>query len=159
MELKLHERVRISPIIPRQAEHVEWSIIRNSDESFLFQKLDSSAQVEIPASFIEKVNRFCGMTPALVQLMGRLQWNSVDQRWQLTSEKPESGPQGQHGFSKYVDFDYPRRTSYSGGFAWCREDRLAQCLSQGRYIFYDTDGNYLRVHGPDIDQILVSDQP
>ncbi len=159
LELKLHERVRIAPIIPRQAEQAEWLIIRNSDGSFLFQKLDSGAQVEIPASFIEKVHRFSGMTPALVQLVGRLQWNSVDQRWQLMSEKPDSGPRGQHGFSKYVDFDYPRRTNYSGGFAWCREDRLAQCLSQGRYIFYDTDGNYLRVHGPDIDQILVSDQP
>lgn len=157
--LKLNDRVRIASTIPRSAEQVEWLIIGESKGSFLFQKSDSDAQVEIPASFVEKVHRFSGTTAALVQLAGRLQWNSVKQRWQLMSEKPESGPRGQHGFSKYVDFEYPRNMHYDGGFAWCREDRLAQCLSQGRYVFYDGDGNYLRVPGPDIDQILVSDRP
>jgi hypothetical protein len=29
----------------------------------------------------------------------------------------------------------------------------------GGTSFYDADGNYLRVGGPDIDQILVSDRP
>jgi hypothetical protein len=157
--LTLNDRVRIAPTIPRQAEQVEWLIVQDSEGSFLFQKLDSGARIEIPTSFIEKVHRFSSVTPALVQIAGRLQWNSVNQRWQLMSEKPESGPSTQHGFSKYVDFDYPRRKDYTGGFAWCREDRLAQCLSQGRYVFYDGDGNYLRVGGPDIDQILVSDRP
>jgi hypothetical protein len=156
--LKLNERVRIVPIIPRSAENVDWLIIEESAAGFVFRKSDSDAQVEIPASFIEKVHRFSG-TAALVQLAGRLQWNSVGQRWQLMPEKPESGQRGQHGFSKYVDFDYPRNMNYVGGFAWCREDRLAQCLSRGRYVFYDADGNYLRVGGPDIDQILVSDRP
>lgn len=159
LDLKLNDRVRIAPVIPRRAEQPEWLMVGDSGGALLFQKSDSDAQVEIPASFIEKVHRFSGTAPALVQLAGRLQWNSVNQRWQLMPEKPESGPRGQHGFSKYVDFDYPRRMNYSGGFAWCREDRLAQCLSQGRYVFYEADGNYLRVHGPDIDQILVSDRP
>jgi hypothetical protein len=157
--LKLNDRVRIAPTIPRPAEQAEWLNIGESEGSFLFRKSDSDAQVEIPASFVEKVHRFSGTTAALVQLAGRLQWNSVTQRWQLMSEKPESGSRAQHGFSKYVDFEYPRNMNYAGGFAWCREDRLAQCLSQGRYVFYDADGNYLRVHGPDIDQILVSDRP
>jgi hypothetical protein len=157
--LKLNGRVRIAPIIPRCAEPTEWLIIGESNEVFLLRKSDSDAQVEIPASFIEKVHRFSGTTAALIQLAGRLQWNSVNQCWQLMSEKPESGARGQHGFSKYVDFDYPRNMKYAGGFAWCREDRLAQCLSRGRYVFYDGDGNYLRVGGPDIDQILVSDRP
>jgi hypothetical protein len=158
LDLKLNERVRIVPIIPRAAETVEWLIIEEPAGSFVFRKSDSDAQIEIPASFIEKVHRFSGTT-ALIQLTGRLQWNSVHRRWQLMPEKPESGQQGQHGFSKYVDFDYPRNMNYVGGFAWCREDRLAQCLSRGRYLFYDADGNYLRVSGPDIDQILVSDRP
>lgn len=157
--LKLNDRIRIAPIIPRSAETVEWLIIGEPDGSFLFRKSDSDAQVEIPAFFIEKVHRFSGRAAALVQLAGRLQWNSANQRWQLMQEKPESGLRAQHGFSKYVDFDYPRNMNYAGGFAWCREDRLAQCLSQGRYVFYDADGNYLRVGGPDIDQILVSDRP
>jgi hypothetical protein len=156
--LKLNQRVRIVPIIPRSAQNVEWLIIEESAASFVFRKSDSDSQVDIPASFIEKVHHFSG-TAALIQLTGRLQWNSVHQRWQLMPEQPESGQRGQHGFSKYVDFDYPRNMNYAGGFAWCREDHLAQCLSRGRYVFYDADGNYLRVGGPDIDQILVSDRP
>jgi hypothetical protein len=134
--LKLNDRVRIVPLIPRKAEQAEWLIIGDSGGGFLFQKSDSGAQVEIPASFMEKVHRFSGTALGLVQLAGRLQWNSVNHRWQLMSEKPDSGPHGQHGFSKYVDFDHPRRMNYNGGFAWCREDCLAKCLSQGKYIFF-----------------------
>lgn len=157
--LKLNDRVRIAPTIPKSAEQVEWLIIGEPEGNLLLRKSDSDAQVEIPVSFIEKVHRFSGTTGILIQIAGRLQWKSVNQYWQLMSEKPESSTRGQLGFSKYVDFDYPRTMNYAGGFAWCREDRLAQCLSRGRYIFYDTDGNYLRVGGPDVDQILVSDRP
>jgi len=49
--------------------------------------------------------------------------------------------------------------AYPGSLAWCREDRLAQVLGQGKHIFYAEDGKYLRVSGPDSDQILVSDRP
>lgn len=154
-----YPRVRIAPTIPKSAEQVEWLIIGEPEGNLLLRKSDSDAQVEIPVSFIEKVHRFSGTTSILIQIAGRLQWNSVNQYWQLMSEKPESSTRGQLGFSKYVDFDYPRTMNYAGGFAWCREDRLAQCLSRGRFIFYDADGNYLRVGGPDIDQILVSDRP
>ena len=84
---------------------------------------------------------------------------TVGQHWELLSEKPPTGPHSEQGLSRYVDFDYPRRMGYAGGFAWCREDRLAQCLSQGRHIFYAEDGKYLKVHGPDVDQIPVSDRP
>jgi hypothetical protein len=159
VDLKVYERVRIEPIIPRYAERIEWIVESSSGGSFVFEKTGSQSRAEIPGSFIEKVHRFGSAAPALVQLTGRLQWNSVSRRWQVMSEKREPGPQGEHGFSKYVDFDFPRRMNYAGGFAWCREDQLARCLSQDRYIFYDEDGKYLRVHGPDIDQILVSDSP
>lgn len=149
--------VRYSLVVTRLGV-AEWLVIGESDGVFFLRKSDSDAQVEIPTSFIEKVHRFSG-NAVLLQLSGRLQWDSVHQNWQLMPEKPESGQRGQHGFSKYVDFDYPRDMNYVGGFAWCREDRLAQCLSRGRYVFYDADGNYLRVGGPDVDQILVSDRP
>jgi hypothetical protein len=159
LDLKAHDRVRIGPIVPRRFEQDEWTLTSNPSECLLFQKLSTPAHIEIPPSFIEMVHRFGGSTPVLVQLVGRLQWISVGQQWQLLSEKPQTGPQSEHGFSKYVDFDYPRRMGYAGGFAWRREDRLAQCLSQDRHIFYAEDGKYLRVHGPDTDQILVSNRP
>jgi len=61
--------------------------------------------------------------------------------------------------SDHVDFNYPTRMRYQGAFAWCREDRLSRCLSQGRFVFYAEDSKYLRVQGPEIDQILISDRP
>jgi len=152
-------RVRIEPIVPRKFERSEWVVQSTSGNAFVFQKTDSMATVEIPVSFIENVHEFTNNAPALVQLDGRLQWISVGQRWLVLSEKPQPGPHNEHGYSKFVDFDYPRRMAYTGEFAWCREDRLAECLSRGRYVFYDEDGRYLRVPGPDIDQILVSSRP
>jgi hypothetical protein len=152
-------RIRIEPIVPRKFERSEWLVQSNSGTSFIFQKIDSMATVEIPISFIENVHPFREHAPVLVQLDGRLQWITVGQRWLVLSEKPRAGPHNEHGYSKFVDFDYPRRMAYSGEFAWCREDRLAECLSRGRYIFYDEDGRYLRVPGPDVDQILVSSCP
>jgi hypothetical protein len=159
IDLFINNRVRIEPIVPRKFERSEWIVQSSSGNSFIFQKTDSMATVEIPISFIENVHPFHAPAPILVQLDGRLQWITVGQRWLVVSEKPQSGPRNEHGYSKFVDFDYPRRMAYSGEFAWCREDRLAECLSRGRYIFYDEDGRYLRVPGPDVDQILVSSRP
>ena len=159
MNLQVGSRVRIERVVPHQFERSEWRVQSTTGNSFIFQKTDSMATVEVPASFIEHLHRFHDSTPALVQLNGRLQWISVGQRWVVLSEKPQPGPHHEHGYSKFVDFDYPRRMAYTGEFAWCREDRLAECLSRGRYIFYDEDGRYLRVPGPEIDQILVSNRP
>jgi len=159
LDLKPYDRVRIEPIVPRHAEQAEWILQPGSADCFIFQKTDSQGYAEIPGSFIERVHRFNGTTPAVLRLTGRLQWNSVAQRWQIFSEKPEPGFGGQYGFSKYVDFDFPRRMNYAGEFAWCREDRLSQCLSQGRFIFYVEDGMYLRVRDLPCDQILVSSRP
>jgi hypothetical protein len=156
--LKIGDRTRIEPIVPREFERAEWILRSKSGSCCVFEKPGSMAHVEIPLSFIENLHHFDG-APALVQLRGRLQWISVKQRWELLSEKPLSGAHDEHGFSKYVDFNYPTRMRYQGTYAWCREDRLPQCLSQGRYVFYDEDGRHLRVRGPDIDQILVSDRP
>lgn len=157
IDLKVGERVWIEPIVPRIAEQAEWIVESNSDGCYVFQKLGASGRTEIPASLIEKVHRFGSSTAALVQLAGRLQWTSVGQRWSLFSDKPPSADE--HGFSRNVDFNHPSRMGYPGSLAWCREDRLAQVLGQGRHVFYAEDGKYLRVPGPDIDQILVSDRP
>jgi hypothetical protein len=155
--LKVYEHVRIEPIVPRQAEQAEWMIESAVNGCYEIQKLGATGRIEIPSSFIEKVHRFGGNVPALIQLAGRLQWTSIGQRWLLLSDKPTTTDE--HGFSRKVDFEYPRRMNYPGALAWCREDRLVQVLGQGRHLFYAEDGKYLRVPGPDIDQILVSDRP
>jgi hypothetical protein len=157
IDLKVGDKVRIEPIVPRRAEQSEWMLESNSGGCNVFQKMGATGHVEIPTTFIDKVHRFGGSTAAPVQLAGRLQWTSVGQRWLLLSEKAPSGDE--HGFSRNVDLNYPSRMAYPGSLAWCREDRLAQVLGQGRHVFYAEDGKYLRVSGPDIDQILVSDRP
>jgi len=68
LALKLNDRIRIAPIIPRRVEQAEWLISGDSQGTFLCQKLGSGAQVEVPLSFIEKVHSFVGAAPALVQL-------------------------------------------------------------------------------------------
>jgi hypothetical protein len=156
-DLKVGDRVRIEPIVPRRAEQAEWMLESDSGGVYVFQKLGASGTAEVPLSFIEKVHRFAGSTLALVQLAGRLQWTSVGQRWLLLSQKPPAADE--HGISRNVDFNHPSRMSYPGSLAWCREDRLGQVLGQGGHIFYAEDGKYLRVPGSDIDQILVSDRP
>ena len=156
-DLKVGERMRSGPIVPRRAELAVWMLESASGGGHVFQKLGATGRVEIPSSFIEKVHRFAGKAPALIQLAGRLQWISVGQRWLLLLDKPTTADE--NGFSRKVDFNHPSRMNYPGTLAWCREDRLAQVLGKGRHLFYAEDGKYLRVLGPDMNQILVSDRP
>ena len=68
--------MRITPIVPREHEQSDFMLIEDRGECFVFQKLDSQRYVDIPKSFIEKVHKFGDSKPALVQLIGRLQWVS-----------------------------------------------------------------------------------
>jgi hypothetical protein len=157
IDLKVYEHVHIEPVVPRWVEQAKWIVESASGGCYALRRLGAAGTIEIPSSFIAKVHRFAGNAPALIQLAGRVQWTSVGQRWLLLSDKPTTADE--HGFSRKVDFNHPSRMNYPGTLAWCREDRLAQVLGQGRHLFYAEDGKYLRMPGPDIDQILVSDRP
>jgi hypothetical protein len=99
-DLKVGDRVLIEPIVPRRTEQSEWMVESSSNGCLLFQKAGAAGRIEIPASFIEKVHRFGSTVPALVRLSGRLQWISVGQQWRLFPEKPASGPENEHGFTR-----------------------------------------------------------
>jgi hypothetical protein len=156
-DLKVNDRVRITPTVPRDFEQSHWMVIADKGRHFEMHKTDSHANINLPKSFIEEVHDFGPTDPSLVQLRGRLQWVSVKRRWVLFPEKPINDP----GIGKDVDFGYPARRGIADGFkvAWCREDRLPQCLANGWHVFYDEDGKYLRVPGPDVAQILICDRP
>ncbi|MBI3403850.1 MAG: hypothetical protein HY046_00130 [Acidobacteria bacterium] len=156
-DLEPYDKVRINPIIPRSFEQSEWMLEPNSGELYRFKKLGCGAYVDIPKSFIEKVHRFGGTTPSLVELNGRLQLISIGHRWELFPQKPRGDGADEHGFSNAVDFDYVQRQGLAGKFRWFREDNLPHCLGQGWHIFYGEDGRYLRRPGPDVDQILLRD--
>jgi hypothetical protein len=154
--LEKYARVRITPIVPREHEQSDFMLIEDSGECFVFQKLDSQRYVDIPKSFIEKVHKFGDSKPALVQLIGRLQWVSIKRNFELFPDKPPTGSAGAYGIGKDVDHGYPARLGLAGRFA--REERLPQLLTQGWYVVYDLDGTYLRWPGPDVNQILVCDR-
>jgi hypothetical protein len=146
-------RVRIGPIVPRQHEQSDFSLEEDKGKYLSFKKIDSARIVDIPKSFIEKVHSFGNSQPAIVELSGRIQWVSAKRRFELLPDKPPSGPAGAYGIGKNVDFGYPAQLGIVGSFA--REERLPLLLTQGWYVYYDSDGTYLRWPGPDVDQILV----
>ena len=151
--LKVPDRVRISPIVPREHEQSDFMLRQDTDECFIFEKLGTDRKVDIPKSFIEKIHSFGNSKPALVQLSGRLQWVSAKRNFELFVDKPPASPAGAYGIGKDVDFGYPTRQGITGKFG--REDRLSEIMGRGWYVFYDLDGKYLRWPGHGVDQIWV----
>jgi len=151
--LEKYAKVRITPIIPKEEEQSGFMVEDDRGEYFVFNKLGSGRHVEIPKSFIESIHKFGDSKPALVQLIGRLQWVSKKRDFELFPDKPPAGPSGAYGIAKDVDIGYPPTLGITGSFA--REERVPRLLTQGWYVFYDLDGTYLRYPGRDVNQILV----
>src|SRR6266446_234535 len=143
-DLKVGTKFKITPIVPRGHEQSDFLLRQIVGDCFQFEKMDSSRQVDIPKSFIEKVHKFGDTKPTHVQLSGRLQWVSVKRNFELF---PPAGPLDAYGIGKDVDITYPKHLGVECRFA--RQDRLLQLLGQGWYIFYDSDGMYLRCPGKD----------
>jgi len=144
-DLKPYDRVRISPIVPREHEQSDFMVREDTGDCFVFQKLDSQRYVDIPKSFIEQIHKYGNSKPALIQLKGRLQWVSVKRNFELFPYKPPVGTAGAYGLAKDVDNGYPVRLGVQGKFG--REDRLPEILGRDWSIFYDSDGMYLRWAG------------
>ncbi len=149
-DLKVGAKFKITPIVPREHEQSDFLLRQIAGDCLQFEKVDSSRQVDIPKSFIEKVHKFGDTKPTLVQLSGRLQWVSGKRNFELF---PPAGPLDAYGIGKDVDIAYPKHLGIECRFA--RQDRLPQLLGQGWYVFYDSDGMYLRWPGKDVNQIAV----
>jgi hypothetical protein len=152
VHLRIGARLRIAPIVPREHEQAEFSVEDDKGEYFVLRKLDSSRQVDLPKSFIEKIHSFGNAKPSLVQLGGRLQWISAKRNFELFHDNP-AALAGVYGIGKDVHTNYVGRLGIEAKFA--REDRLPQLLAQGWYVYYDLDGTYLRWPGPDVNQIVI----
>jgi hypothetical protein len=149
IHLNMGARVRISPIVPREFKESDFILEEITEECFVFKKADSTRQVDIPKTFVEKIHSFGNSKPARIELSGRLQWLSRKRIFDLLPEKPPAGATGAYGIGKEVDPAYPARFSINGTFG--REARLPELFAQGWLVFYDSDGKYLRWG----DQILV----
>jgi hypothetical protein len=152
--LKVYDKVRISPIVPRVHEQSDFYLQEDTGPLYVFKKQDSLRSVEIPKSFIGSVHIMGDGRPAILRLKGRLQWVSPKRMFDLFVDPPPAGSLGAYGIAKDVDLDYPRRAGIQG-VSFAREERLPQLLIQGWYVYYDTDGAYLRNPGRDANQILI----
>jgi hypothetical protein len=152
--LKVYDKVRISPVVPRVHEQSDFYVEEDKGLLYVFKKQDSLCSVEVPKSFIGSVRILGGGKPAIVRLKGRLQWVSPRRTFELFVDPPPAGSLGTYGIAKDVDLDYPRRAGIQG-VSFAREERLPQLLMQGWYVYYDSDGAYLRSPRRDANQILV----
>jgi hypothetical protein len=152
--LKVYDRVRISPVVPRVHEQSDFYVEEDKGLLYVFKKQDSLRSVEVPKSIIGSVHILGGGKPAIVRLTGRLQWVSPRRTFDLFIDPPPAGSLGAYGIAKDVDLDYPRRAGIQG-VSFAREERLPQLLMQGWYVYYDSDGAYLRNPGRDANQILL----
>ena len=155
-DLKVYDRVRLYPIVPRVHELSDFCVEGQTDSLFVFKKLDSQRSVDVPKSLLSSVHRLGDAKPTIVRIAGRLQWVTPKRNFDLFLEPPPEGSAGAHGIAKDVDLDYPRRAEIQRA-AWVREERLHQLLMQGWYVYYEIDGTYLRNPGRDADQILITD--
>jgi hypothetical protein len=153
-------KIQIRPAIPRRIEQEEY-FVEGPTEADCLKVTRAAHHLRIPETAIARVDFFGDQQPPLILLEGRLQWITVTQRWEFLPEKPPSDASGDYGQSKFVDFQYPHREGITDRFAvrWFREDAVPTFIGQGWHIFYDRDGRYLRVSGPDVDQILLSQRP
>jgi diguanylate cyclase (GGDEF)-like protein len=152
-DFRVGTKFKITPIVPRRHEQSDFLLRQIVGDCFQFEKMDSSRQVDIPKSFIEKVHKFGDTKPTHVQLSGRLQWLSVKRNFELF---PPAGPLDAYGIGKDVDIAYEDKHPLGVGCRFVPQDRLPQLLEQGWYVFYDSDGMYLRWPGKDANQIVAS---
>jgi hypothetical protein len=152
--LKVYDKVRMSPVVPRVHEQSDFYVEEDRGQFYVLKKQDSLRSVEIPKSFIGSIHILGDGRPAILQLIGRLQWVSPKRTFDLFLEPPPAGSLGAYGIAKDVDLDYPRRVGIQR-VSFVREERLPQLLTQGWYVYYDSDGAYLRNPGRDANQILI----
>lgn len=153
-------RIQIRPTIPRSIEQEDY-FVEGPTEVDCLKVTRNAHHLRIPETAVERIHFFGDQQPSLLLLEGRLQWITPTQRWKFLPERPPSGPAGEYGLSKYVDFQYPWRERIVEHFPvhWFREVAVQKFLGQGWHVFYDIDGKYLRVSGPDVDKILLSQRP
>jgi len=155
-DLKVYDRVRLYPVVPRIHELSDFYVEGQTESLFVFKKQDSLRSVDVPKSLISSVHLLGVGKPAIVRIAGRVQWVTPKRNFALFLESPPEGSTGAYGIAKDVDLDYPRRAGIQR-VAWAREERLHQLLMQRWYVYYDLEGTYLRNPGKDANQILITD--
>jgi len=161
IRLEIGERIKICPTIPRTAEQDFYTLEKVEPDYLVVFKESNQATIHIPATAIARVHRTSKY--AIVRLQGRLQWVTPKPRrgWAYLPEEPSADPDGYFGLWKPSSFMDANVKTLAAQFPvrWFREDSVPAFLTQGWHIFYDEDGRYFRVPGPDCDQILLCQQP
>lgn len=161
IRLEIGERIQIHPVVPRKFEQDFYTLTELQPDYLVVFKESSQATIHVPSSGVSVVHRTDNY--AVVRLQGRLQWITPKPRqgWAYFPEEPSRNPDGYFGLWKPSSFTDPRINALTTEYPirWFREDRVPSYLSQAWHIFYDDDGRYFRVRGPDCDQILLCQHP
>lgn len=161
IRLQVKEKIKICPAIPRKFELDFYTLEELGSDYFTVFKESNQETIRIPSTGIVSVHRTNRY--ATIQLRGRLQWVTPKPRrgWIYFPEEPPSDPSGYFGLWKPSSFMDANVKTLAAQFPvrWFREDSVPAFLTQGWHIFYDEDGRYFRVPGPDCDQILLCQHP
>jgi hypothetical protein len=154
--------VRVSPLIP-PLQFDRFSVTEANDGTLRLEKESSDQQVTIPLQRVAEILRTGTIEPPTVMLNGRLQWLTLSQEWQFFPEPPDHLDGSGLGVPRDSSPRDPFVASLDQQLAlrglhllWSHRDKLAERLNAKTHeVFYDTDGRYLRLRGPDHESILL----
>ena len=101
-------------------------------------------------------------TPKRLSSRGRLQWLTPEERWVFFPEEPTTQEERTLGFAKQSsDYDDRARTvgalmtSKGAHVGFINQNKLAEYVSKGGEIIYDSDGLYFKKNDLPYPQVLV----
>jgi hypothetical protein len=160
-----HALVRLNPVIPASRSFDRFNVeeCNVTSGSLVVKKQSSMQSIHIPLSRVTEA--FSGATPAdphTLVLRGRLQWLTPEERWGFFPEEPTTQEERTLGFAKQSS-DYDDRARTVGGLmtskgahvGFINQNRLAEYLSKGGEIIYDSDGQYFKKDDLPYPQFLV----
>jgi len=87
-DLKVYDRVRLYPIVPRVHELSDFCVEAETESLFVFKKQDSLRSVDVPKSLISSVHCLSDGKPTIVRIAGRLQWVTQKKKFRSVSRVP-----------------------------------------------------------------------
>ena len=147
--------VRITPLIPRP-EHDLFTVVEVKTGTVKVEKKSSHEHIHIPTGRIEELLDLGNSAHPTLVLNGRLQWLTLQRKWEFSLDKPPS----LSGSTLGIPRDCPSQGPMIQGLSerlrqrgyhpsWAGSDRVPDALSSGSEVFYDDDGFYLRCADPD----------
>lgn len=156
--------VRLSPLVPSTRSFDRFNVQECdvTSGSLVVKKQSSMQDIHIPLSRIVELFPGAPQDPHTLGIRGKLQWLTPEESWKFFPDEPTTQEERTLGFSKQSS-DYDTRattvgalmTSKGAHVGFINTNRLAEYLSNGGEIIYDSDGLYFKKENLPYPQILV----